>query len=103
MIIILIVAAVISAVVAIMKNKSFTDVIIIGIVVLINAILGVYQESKAEKAIEALQKMTAATSKVIRDGVLRIVKSEDLVLGDIVVLEPVTQYPPMPDYRMPRR
>ena len=52
-----------------------------------NAILGVYQESKAEEAIEALQKMTAATSKVIRDGVLRVVKSEDLVVGDILVLE----------------
>ena len=87
MIIILIVAAAISAVLAVVENESFADVIIIGAVVLINAVLGVYQESKAEAAIEALQKMTAATSKVIRDGVLRIVKSEDLVVGDIIVLE----------------
>ncbi len=87
MIIILIVAAVISAVIAVTQSEPFTDVIIIGIVVLLNAVLGVYQESKAEKAIEALQQMTAATSKVIRDGVLRIVKSEDLVPGDIIILE----------------
>ena len=87
MIIILIVAAIVSAVIAVTQNESFADVIIIGVVVLLNAILGVYQESKAEEAIEALQKMTAATSKVIRDGVLRVVKSEDLVVGDILVLE----------------
>ena len=64
-----------------------SDVIIILAVVLINAVLGVYQESKAEKAIEALQKMSAATSKVIRDGVLKTVHSEDLVIGDVIVLE----------------
>ena len=87
MIIILIVAAIVSAVIAVTQKESFADVIIIGIVVLLNAILGVYQESKAEEAIEALQKMTAATSKAIRDGVLRVVKSEDLVVGDILVLE----------------
>ncbi len=87
MIIILIVAAVISAVIAVTQKESFADVIIIGVVVILNAVLGVYQENKAEKAIEALQQMTAATSKVIRDGVLRVVKSEDLVAGDIVVLE----------------
>ncbi|MBR4256158.1 MAG: HAD-IC family P-type ATPase, partial [Clostridia bacterium] len=87
MIIILIVAAVISAVIAVTQKESFADVIIIGVVVILNAVLGVYQENKAEKAIEALQQMTAATSKVIRDGVMRIVKSEDIVTGDIVVLE----------------
>ncbi|MBQ3870575.1 MAG: calcium-translocating P-type ATPase, PMCA-type [Clostridia bacterium] len=87
MIIILIVAAVISAVIAATQNEPFTDVIIIGVVVLLNAILGVYQENKAEKAIEALQQMTASTSKVLRDGVLRIVKSEDIAVGDIIILE----------------
>ena len=87
MIIILIVAAIISAVIAVTQKESFADVIIIGVVVILNAVLGVYQENKAEKAIEALQQMTAATSKVIRDGVLRVVKSEELVVGDIVVLE----------------
>ncbi|MBQ7161725.1 MAG: calcium-translocating P-type ATPase, PMCA-type [Clostridia bacterium] len=87
MIIILIVAAVISAVIAVTQDESFADVIIIGVVVILNAVLGVYQENKAEAAIEALQQMTAATSKVIRDGVLRIVKSEDVAVGDIVILE----------------
>lgn len=87
MIIILIVAAAISGVTAFYANESFADVIIIMAVVIINAILGVYQESKAEKAIEALQEMAAATSKVYRDGKILTVKSEDLVKGDIIVLE----------------
>ena len=87
MIIILIAAAVISAIIAVTQDESFADVIIIGIVVILNAVLGVYQENKAEEAIEALQQMTAATSKVIRDGVLRVVRSEDIVAGDILVLE----------------
>ncbi|MBO5756343.1 MAG: cation-translocating P-type ATPase, partial [Clostridia bacterium] len=56
-------------------------------VVLINAVLGVYQESKAEKAIEALQEMSAATSKVLRNGKVQIIHSEDLVVGDIILLE----------------
>ena len=89
MIIILIVAAVISAVTAYIggENEGYADVIIILIVVLINAVLGVYQESKAEKAIEALQEIAAATSKVMRDGKLTDIRSEDLVTGDIVILE----------------
>lgn len=87
MIIILIVAAVISAVTSVVENEFPTDVIIIMAVVIINAILGVYQESKAEKAIEALQKMSAATSKVMRDGNLTVVKSEELVKGDVIILE----------------
>ncbi|MBQ6692743.1 MAG: HAD-IC family P-type ATPase, partial [Clostridia bacterium] len=87
MIIILIAAAVVSGITAIYTKESFTDVIIIMAVVLINAILGVVQESKAEKAIEALQKMAAATSKVIRDGHIQVIKSEDIVVGDIVILE----------------
>ncbi len=89
MIIILIVAAVISAVTAVFngEKEGWADVIIIMVVVIINAVLGVYQESKAEKAIEALQEIAAATSKVIRDGKLIDVKSEDLVTGDIVVIE----------------
>ena len=87
MIIILIVAALISGVTSFYSNEGFTDVIIILAVVLINAVLGVYQESKAEKAIEALQEMAAATSKVLRDGKMISVKSEDLVVGDVVILE----------------
>ncbi len=87
MIIILLAAAAVSGVLAVVENESFTDVIIILAVVIINAVLGVYQESKAEKAIEALQEMSAATSKVMRDGNVLTVRSEDLVVGDIILLE----------------
>ena len=87
MIIILLVAAAISGALAVIENDSFADVIIILAVVVINAVLGVYQESKAEKAIEALQEMSAATSKVLRDGKLQSVPSEDLVVGDVVIIE----------------
>lgn len=87
MIIILIAAAVISGITAVYAGESFADVIIILIVVLINAVLGVVQESKAEKAIAALQEIAAATSKVIRNGLLTTVRSEELVPGDIVVVE----------------
>ena len=87
MIIILLAAAAISGVLAVFEGESFADVIIILAVVIINAVLGVYQESKAEKAIEALQEMSAATSKVYRDGKLITIHSEDLVVGDVVLLE----------------
>ena len=88
MIIILLAAAAVSGILAAMEPEGeFVDVIIILAVVIINAVLGVYQESKAEKAIEALQEMSAATSKVMRDGKVQIVHSEDLVVGDIILLE----------------
>lgn len=87
MTLILIVAAIISAVMSGLNKEFPTDVIIIMAVVIINAVLGVLQESKAEKAIDALQKIAAATSKVIRDGRIVVVKSEDLVVGDVIVLE----------------
>lgn len=87
MLIILMVAAAISAVTAVIEKETPTDAIIIMIVVMLNAVLGVYQESKAEKAIEALQEMSAATTHVLRDGRSAQVKSEDLVVGDIVLLE----------------
>lgn len=93
MTIILLVAAAISAGVEIYEgihsgHMGFpSDVVIILAVVLINAVLGVFQESKAEKAIEALQEMSKAQSKVIRDGKQISVPSEDLVVGDIIVLE----------------
>ncbi len=93
MIIILLVAAVISAVTEFIEHDPSTgayvptDSIIILVVVLINAVLGVIQESKAEKAVEALQKMSAATTKVMRDGKIVTVKSEDLVVGDVILLD----------------
>ncbi len=87
MILILIGAAAISAVLAVIDKEFPADVLIILIVVIINAVLGVYQESKAEAAIEALQEMSAATSHVLRDGQVQTVKSEDLVVGDVILLE----------------
>jgi len=87
MTIILLVAAVISGIMAIFESEFPADVIIIMAVVIINAVLGVLQESKAEKAIAALQEIAAATSKVIRDGHQITIRSEDLVVGDVIVLE----------------
>lgn len=87
MIIILIAAAIISAITSVLQKEFPSDVIIIMFVVIVNAILGVYQESKAEKAIEALQKMAAATTKVLRDGKVCEIPSEDLTVGDVVLLE----------------
>ena len=88
MLIILMIAAAVSALTGMLSGHSeWAEVIIIIAVVLLNAILGVVQESKAEAAIEALQTMTAATCKVIRDGKQIVLHSTDLVPGDIVVLE----------------
>ena len=87
MTIILLVAAVISAVLAVVEREFPADVIIIMAVVIINAVLGVLQESKAEKAIDALQEIAAATSKVIRNGHQSVIRSEELVVGDIILLE----------------
>lgn len=87
MTIILIVAAIISGITAAYAKESFADVFIIFIVVVINGVLGVYQESKSEKAIKALQDMTALTCKVIRNNKQIVIKSEELVAGDIVILE----------------
>ena len=88
MIIMLIVAAVISALTGMAQGDAdFADVIIICFVVVVNAVLGVVQESKAQEALAALQEMSAAQSKVIRDGQVVTVPSSELVVGDIVVLE----------------
>ena len=92
MTIILLVAAAVSAGLEIYEGMANgfefpTDVVIILAVVLINAVLGVIQESKAEKAIEALQEMSKAQSKVLRDGKMIFVPSEDLVVGDVIILE----------------
>lgn len=87
MIIILIIAAIVSGITAAYANESFADVFIIFAVVIINGILGVYQENKSEKAIEALQSMTSSTCKVIRDNKISIIKSEDIVLGDVILIE----------------
>ena len=87
MIIMLLVTAGISAVTSAIQKESFSDVFIILFVVIINTIMGIVQESKAEKAIDSLKEMTKATSKVIRDGKKVVVKSEEIVVGDILDLE----------------
>jgi len=93
MIIMLVVAALIQAIVNVLQMQGefnisdFADVIVILAVVIINTIMSLVQESKAEGAMEALMQMTASTSKVLRDGDIKIIKSEDIVVGDVVVFE----------------
>ena len=87
MIIVLLAAALISGITAFYAKESFADVFIILFVVIINTVLGLYQENKAEAAIEALQKMSAATSNVLRGGEVIQVPSSQLVPGDMVLLE----------------
>ncbi len=87
MLIILLAAAAVSAATDFIAGESFTESIIILVVVLLNAILGVIQESKAEAAIEALQTMTAAKCKVLRDEKTEVLESSNLVPGDVVILE----------------
>lgn len=86
-IIVLIVAAIVSGIVGISEGEGITDTIIILIVVILNAVIGVAQESKAEKSLEALQKLSDHASKVIRNGKLEVIPSKLLVPGDLVVLE----------------
>ncbi len=86
-IIVLIIAAIVSGVVGVAEGEGITDTIIILIVVVVNAIIGVTQESKAEKSLEALQKLTDHASKVIRNGEVTVVPAKQLVPGDIVVLD----------------
>ena len=88
MLIILLIAAGVSALTGMLAHESeWAEVIIILAVVLLNAVLGVFQESKADAAIEALQTMTAATCKVLRDGKMVVLHSDELVPGDVVLLE----------------
>ncbi len=93
MIIMLLVAAAIQAVVAVLEAggkpsfKDFADVLVILVVVIINTIMSLVQESKAEAAMDALMEMTAATSHVLRDGKVVTIKSEDVTIGDIVIFE----------------
>jgi len=87
MIIILLIAAIVSFVVAKLENESFTDSIVIFAVVVMNAVLGVAQESKADKAIESLKKMSLPYIKVRRNGKIQSIKTEELVVGDVVLIE----------------
>ncbi len=87
MIIILIIAAIISGIVGYLEGEGITDSIIILVVVIVNAIIGVAQESKAEKSLEALQKLSSHVAKVMRNGKIEVIPSRDLVPGDIVILD----------------
>ena len=87
MIIILIIAAIVSGAISIAQGEKITDSVIILIVVIANAIIGVAQEAKAEKSLEALQKLSGHEAKVIRDGSVCVVPAKELVPGDLVVLE----------------
>lgn len=93
MIIMLLVAALVQAIVNLLqmsngfKMSEFADVIVILAVVIINTIMSLIQETKAEDAMNALMQMTASTSKVLRDGVVEVIKSEDIVLGDVIIFE----------------
>lgn len=87
MILVLIIAAIISAVISKINAESYLDTIVIFIVVFLNAIIGAYQENKAEKALEELQKISEHKAKVIRDGILVELNAHELTLGDVVILE----------------
>ena len=87
MIIVLIIAAIISGIVGQMQGEGFTDSIIILVVVILNAVIGVVQENKAEKSLEALKKMSSYSAKVLREGKITVVPSRELVPGDIVILD----------------
>ena len=87
MIIVLVVAAIISGVIGVLHGEGFTDAIIIMSIVVLNAIIGVAQEAKAEKSLDALEKMSAPHCKVVRDGSVSVIESRELVVGDVVLLE----------------
>lgn len=87
MIIVLIIAAIVSGIIGVAQGEGITDTIIILIVVIVNAIIGVAQEAKAEKSLEALQKLSGHEAKVLRDGNIKTIPARELVEGDIVVLD----------------
>ena len=87
MILVLIAAAIISGVVGVMNGEGMADTFIIMAIVVINAIIGVLQEAKAEKSLDALERMSAPHCKVMRDGEVQVIESRDLVVGDTVVIE----------------
>ena len=88
MIIILIIASIVSAEISYIQGENdYFDAIIIIAIVILNAIMGVVQEAKAEKSIEALKEMTPPKAKVIREGITKEINAEELVPGDIIILE----------------
>ncbi len=86
MILVLIAAAAVSGIVGVMNGEGFTDVIIILAITVVNAIIGVFQETKAEKSLDALEQMSAPHCKVVRDGDVHVIATRELVKGDLVVI-----------------
>ncbi len=87
MIIILIIAAAVSGVVGVMEGEGLLDTFVILGILILNAFVGAYQERKAETSLEALKSLAAPLTKVLRDGVIKEVLTQNLVPGDIVILE----------------
>ena len=87
MIVVLFIAAIISFIISYINKESYVDSIVIIAIVFINAILGFIQELKADKALESLKNLQSKTTKVKRDGNIVVVNTEDVVKGDILVLE----------------
>ena len=86
MILVLIAAAAVSGIVGVMNGEGFTDVIIILAITVVNAIIGVFQETKADKSLDALEQMSAPHCKVVRDGDVHVIATRELVKGDLVVI-----------------
>ena len=93
MIIVLIIAGIVSGVVGYLEGEGFTDTIIILAIVLINAIIGVSQEAKAEKSLDALRRMSAPQCKVVREGRAEVIESRQLVVGDVVEIDTGSSVP----------
>lgn len=87
MIVVLLLAAVISGITGYLNGEGVTDALIILVILVVNAIIGVFQESKAEKSLDALEKLSAPHCKVIRDGELKIIATRELLPGDMVEIE----------------
>ena len=87
MIVILLIAAAISFALSVVNKEPFTDSIVIVAIVILNAALGFAQEVKADKSIKSLNEMQITSVKVLRDGIVKLINSEDLVRGDIILLE----------------
>ncbi len=87
LVLVLLVAAIISVVLAIIEKEGYIDGIVIMSIVILNCVLGVVQEKKAEDSIDALKKMSSPTAKVIRNGDIEVVDAKQLVVGDIVTLD----------------
>ena len=93
LVIILIVSALVSAYISMRRGEPYTDTYVIMAIVILNAILGFYQEYRAEKAVEALKRMITPKAAVVRGGRERLIDSREIVPGDIILLEAGNRVP----------